>query len=147
MVVVLTADHGEGLTPGMQGHAAVFEYTRHVPMLFKLPGETPRRESQMISHRDILPTLADYLGIDMPAGSTRGRPALKAPSSAVLTLAPSGRFGQLVTDEHVVDLRLLFNPDTVTITPAGGSAAASNEATKQWLPLLAGFLQTEPRGH
>lgn len=147
MAVVLTADHGEGLTPGMQGHAAVFEYTRHVPLLFKLPGEAPRNESQLISHRDILPTLAEYLGIDMPAGSTRGRAASQGPSPAVLTLAPSGRFGQLVTGGQVVDLRLVFNPDTVTITPSGTSAAQGDDATSQWLPLLAGFLQTEQPHH
>ncbi|HKU43013.1 MAG TPA: sulfatase-like hydrolase/transferase [Polyangiales bacterium] len=143
MVVVLTADHGEGLTPGMQGHAAVFEATRHVPLLFKLPGQAPRTESQLISHRDILPTLAEYLGIDMPAGSTRGRAASQGASPGVLTLAPSGRFGQFITGKHVVDLRLLFDPDRVTLTPAGNSAHESDERTKQWLPLLAGFLQTQ----
>jgi glucan phosphoethanolaminetransferase (alkaline phosphatase superfamily) len=141
MAVVLTADHGEGLSPGLQGHAAVFEYTRHVPLLFKLPGEAPRSESQLISHRDILPTLAEYLGIDLPAGSTRGHAASQGPTPAVLTLAPSGRFGQLVTSkQQVVDLRLLFEPDSVTITPAGASNGQSEEATN-WLPLLAGFLQ------
>jgi hypothetical protein len=64
----------------------------------------------------------------------------------VLTLAPSGRFGQLITGDQVVDVRLLFDPETVTITPAGRSAAQSDKAVEQWLPLLAGFLQSDQPG-
>lgn len=135
--IVLTADHGEGLKPGFQGHAAVFDATRHVPLIFKLPGRAPSRASQLVSHRDILPTLADYLQIDLPAQSTRGRSATREQTPVVLTLAPSGRFGQLITNERVIDLRLLFEPTSVTATPA--SADSRSEA--EWLPLLEGFLQ------
>jgi membrane-anchored protein YejM (alkaline phosphatase superfamily) len=137
MAIVLTADHGEGLKPGFQGHAAVFEETRHVPLILKLPGTTPGHQSQLISHRDILPTLADYLEIDLPEGSTRGRSAAREASQVVLTLAPSGRFGQLTAGGRVIDLRLLFEPTSVTVTPT--SADARREA--EWLPLLKTFLQ------
>lgn len=135
--IVLTADHGEGLEPGFQGHAAVFEATRHVPLILKLPGRAPKLQSQLISHRDILPTLADYLQIDMPSDSTRGRSALQARSNVVLTLAPTGRFGQLVTNDRVVDLRLLFGPTSVTVTPA----ASNTQAEAEWLPLMQAFVQ------
>jgi len=136
--IVLTADHGEGLKPGFQGHASVFDATRHVPLIFKLPGREPAHLSQLVSHRDILPTLADYLQIDMPEGATRGRPASRASSPAVLTLAPSGRYGQLITGDRVVDLRLLFEPTTVTVTPAN----ADSQTEAEWLPLLKTFLQS-----
>jgi hypothetical protein len=138
MAIVLTADHGEGLKPGFQGHAAVFEETRHVPLILKLPGTTPGHKSQLISHRDILPTLADYLEIDLPHGATRGRSAAREASQVVLTLAPSGRFGQLTTGGRVMDLRLLFEPESVTVTPT--SADARREA--EWLPKLKTFLQS-----
>jgi Sulfatase len=138
MAIVLTADHGEGLQPGFQGHAAVFDATRHVPMMLKLPGRVPGHASQLISHRDILPTLADYLQIDLPEGATRGRSANRGSTPVVLTLAPSGRFGQLVTHDHVVDLRLLFEPSSVTVTPAN----STTQAEAEWLPLLKNFLQS-----
>lgn len=137
MAIVLTSDHGEGLTQGLQGHAAVFEATRHVPLVLKFPGHAPSRSTQLISHRDILPTLAEYLQIDLPAGSTRGTPASRGPSRAVLTLAPSGRFGQLVSAGHVTDLRLVYEPTTVTVTPA----SVSDRTDPAWSPLLRDFLQ------
>jgi phosphoglycerol transferase MdoB-like AlkP superfamily enzyme len=136
MAIVLTADHGEGLKPGFQGHAAVFEETRHVPLILKFPGTTPGHQGQLISHRDILPTLADYLEIDLPEGATRGRSAAREASQVVLTLAPSGRFGQLTAGGRVIDLRLLFEPTSVIITPT--NADARHEA--EWLPLLKTFL-------
>jgi membrane-anchored protein YejM (alkaline phosphatase superfamily) len=138
MAIVLTADHGEGLQPGFQGHAAVFEATRHVPLVLKFPGRAPSKSSQLVSHRDILPTLAEYLQIDMPAGSTRGRQIGRDPEQAVLTLAPSGRFGQVITPERVIDVRLLYEPLAVTVTPANKT---SGENQAQWLPLLKQFVQ------
>lgn len=138
VAVVVTADHGEGLRPGFQGHAAVFETTRHIPLIFKFPGRARSQSAGLISHRDILPTLAEYLGIDMPPGSTRGHPAGRGPSPAVLTLAPTGRLGQLVTVDHVTDLRLLFKATTVTVTPSASSAPQS-----LWLPQLKSFLNPQ----
>jgi hypothetical protein len=134
--IVVTADHGEGLRPGFQGHAAVFEETRHVPLVLKLPGEPPGRSSQLISHRDILPTLIEYLQIAMPAGAVRGRSANLGEVPGVLTLAPSGRFGQLVTTDHVTELRLLYKPTSVIVTPAAWS-----ERDREWQPQLRAFLQ------
>jgi hypothetical protein len=137
MAIVLTADHGEGLQPGFQGHAAVFDATRHVPLILKLPGRAPAHASQLVSHRDILPTLADYLQIDMPEGSTRGQAATHDRTPVVLTLAPSGRFGQLVTRDRAIDLRLLYGPKTVTVTPSD----TDSQSEAEWLPLLKQFLQ------
>jgi hypothetical protein len=140
--VVLTADHGEGLVPGMQGHAAVMETTRHIPLIFKLPGEATGRTRQLISHRDILPTLAEYLGIDLPVGTTRGRPASAGPSPAILTIAPSGRFGQLTSASQVVDLRLLWKPEALIATPTAAGQGSDHPDSRQWVPLLAEFLGT-----
>jgi hypothetical protein len=143
MAIVLTADHGEGLKPGQQGHGAVSDITKRVPLIFKLPGRSPSRSSQLISHRDILPTLTDYLGIAMPAAATRGRTASDA-SSAVLTLAPSGRFAQLTTADSVFDLHLRFKPRSVIVTPATGHDAAPEASP--WLQPLKAFLAS-PSAH
>jgi hypothetical protein len=108
----------------------------------KLPGRAPAHSSELVSHRDLLPTLADYLEIRMPPGATRGQPIGTRHDAAVLTLAPSGRFGQLITPRRTVDLRLVFDPTRVTVT-AANEASAQNEA--EWLPLLAQFLQCAGR--
>jgi membrane-anchored protein YejM (alkaline phosphatase superfamily) len=145
-LVVLVADHGEGLSPGLQGHGLVGETTKRIPIMFKIPGEAPARSRRLISQRDILPTLAKALQIDLPPQSTRGRVAMDENPPGIMTLAPSGRFGQLTTPHYVVDLRLLFKPTTLTVT-AGASAkhaprsVAERAPEKQaWLPILVEFL-------
>jgi hypothetical protein len=154
MVVVLTSDHGEGMTAGLQGHAAVGEFTRRVPLLLRLPGEpklSVGHSEQLISHRDILPRLTRYLDIAMPAGAQRGSAeTAPAASTAVFTLAPSGRSGQLSTPGYVVDLRLVWKPSSVTVTPVNieilDPLLAKNgpPSSADWLPLLAAFLKPSP---
>ncbi len=151
-VVVLTSDHGEGLRPGHQGHGPVYEATKRVPLIFKVPGQAPMHSQQLISHRDILPTLASYLGIALPPGSTRGCSAALGPSPAVFTLGPSGEFGQLTTPERWVDVTLSLAPDSVTVTPKAETCLASctGEArpldardSQAWMPELASALRAE----
>jgi glucan phosphoethanolaminetransferase (alkaline phosphatase superfamily) len=142
MAIVLTADHGEGLLPGQQGHGAVSAATRHVPLMFKFPGVAAHHSSALVSHRDILPTLTEYLGIPLPEGALRGHPADAQASPAVVTIAPSGRFGQLATANYVIDLRLRFTPDSVTVTPSAADGR-DHARTRDWLPLLASFLRNE----
>jgi hypothetical protein len=152
MVVVLTADHGEGLSPGLQGHGFVAEATKRVPIIFKFPGRAPGRSQQLISHRDILPRLTEYLGIAMPGVATRGS-AFVDPTvtPAVFTLAPSGRYGQLTTPSYVVDLRLIWEPTSVTVTPAGtqllakGADPRSAPDPAEWLPLLTRFMADQAK--
>jgi glucan phosphoethanolaminetransferase (alkaline phosphatase superfamily) len=143
MAVVLTADHGEGLSPGLQGHAAVYDATKRVPLVLRFPGKPAGRSQQLISHRDILPSLTAYLGVAVPEGKLRGRDAARAASPGVFTLAPSGRYGQLTTSAYVVDFSLVFRGLSLTATPmeddAGHTVAAS-----EWLPLLTSFVRNEP---
>jgi len=139
MVVVLTGDHGEGLKPGFQGHAAVFGATRHVPLVFKLPGREHKVSHRMVSHRDILPTLTSYLGITMPDGATQGHPVDTQPPPAVLTISPSGRYAQLTTQRYVLDLSLVYGPTSVVVTPVG-TESRGRAPTKEWLPMLSEFL-------
>lgn len=134
LTIVVTSDHGEGLAPGMQGHGAVSETTRRVPLLLVLPGRAPGRSQRLISHRDILPSLCEYLGIDVPPRSLRGRPYVDRGPAGVLTIAPSGRHGQLTTEAGVVDLSLVFRPDSVVVTPSGAAPAEA------WRPALRAFL-------
>jgi membrane-anchored protein YejM (alkaline phosphatase superfamily) len=146
MLIVLTADHGEGLTPGVQGHAAVADVTKRVPLLLRIPGQRAERIDRLVSHRDILPTLTNLLGIELPPEALRGKPLdERTADNAVFTLAPSGRFGQLTLRDYVVDLRLVYRATTVVVTPAAihatADSAAHSGAELNWLPRLTEFLQ------
>jgi hypothetical protein len=69
-LVVMTADHGEGFTPGnprrllAEGNAAQLMW---VPMLLKAPGQTKGRiDDRNWEHVDLLPTIADIAGLSIP---------------------------------------------------------------------------------
>jgi arylsulfatase A-like enzyme/tetratricopeptide (TPR) repeat protein len=73
--VVLTADHGEGL--GDHGEAFhgyfVYDSTVHVPLMLRLPGARGRelagtRVADAVSHVDIVPTLLEIAGVEVPEG-------------------------------------------------------------------------------
>jgi hypothetical protein len=70
---------------------------------------------------------------------------------AVFTLAPSGRYGQLTTPSYVVDLRLIWEPTSVTVTPAGtqllakGADPRSAPDPAEWLPLLTRFMADQAK--
>jgi predicted AlkP superfamily pyrophosphatase or phosphodiesterase len=49
-------------------HGSPWEYDRHVPMIFYGPGFPDRDEDREAHTVDILPTLLEHLGIDVPAG-------------------------------------------------------------------------------
>ena len=69
-LVVMTADHGEGFTPGNSsralgpGNAAELMW---VPMFLKAPGQTRGRvDDRNWEHVDLLPTIADIIGLSIP---------------------------------------------------------------------------------
>ena len=72
-IVVVTADHGVGLTPGGPRRLVtgddeeVFADVLYPPLLIKGPGLEPGVTSDADAETiDIVPTLADLLGIDLP---------------------------------------------------------------------------------
>jgi len=65
-ILIITADHGEGLWDhGMMTHGkSLYREEIHVPLIFHLPGEkTGRRISTNASTLDILPTVRALLGL------------------------------------------------------------------------------------
>jgi len=72
-LVVLTADHGEGLGDhGLGGHAEqLYDTLLRVPLIVSFPGRVPagRAIEQPVAHVDLLPTVLDLLGI--PDGAKR----------------------------------------------------------------------------
>jgi arylsulfatase A-like enzyme/Tfp pilus assembly protein PilF len=84
-VIVVAADHGEGLGEhGERTHGFfIYNSTLHVPLLMKLPGVAPRVITDEVSLVDVMPTLLQALKIPVPAsvqgrsllGQVLGRPA------------------------------------------------------------------------
>ena len=67
-ITVLTSDHGDMMSAhGMLGKQLMFEQSAAVPYFIRVPGETPRRLPQAVSHIDFVPTLLDLLGKSAPA--------------------------------------------------------------------------------
>ena len=82
-LVILAADHGEGLFDhGEQYHAMlVYDTTQHVPLIIRTPGgRAGRRAPETVSLVDLTPTILDLVGIDRDPELLRGRslaPALR----------------------------------------------------------------------
>jgi len=66
-VIVLTSDHGDGFREhGFINHGmALYRELLHVPLLVYVPGLEPRTVGGAVSPMDILPTLADLIGVDI----------------------------------------------------------------------------------
>ena len=71
-IVVVTADHGEGLSDGADyhgwdGHRMLYREQVHVPLIFRFPAdvEVPikRVVNQLVRTADIVPTLLEYLNL------------------------------------------------------------------------------------
>jgi arylsulfatase A-like enzyme/Flp pilus assembly protein TadD len=68
-LIVVTADHGEGLMEHSEpSHSLlVFDSTMHVPLIVKLPGEkSGRRVDGLASLVDVAPTILAALGVAIP---------------------------------------------------------------------------------
>ena len=103
--IIVTADHGELLGEhGETGHAVgLYEEEIHIPFIVKFPaGETAVRSSDVrVQLVDILPMIAERLGISVPDGVQGDRPArIEHPIVAELHQEPQ--------DD---DLRVIFDGD------------------------------------
>lgn len=69
-IVIVTADHGEGLGEhGEETHGFfIYESSMRVPLIVRAPGRdiTPRRVTQPVRTVDIMPTVLDLLGVPLP---------------------------------------------------------------------------------
>ncbi len=65
-IVIVTSDHGDGfMEHGFINHAiALYKELMHVPLLVYIPENDPAEVPGPVSNIDILPTLADLVGVD-----------------------------------------------------------------------------------
>jgi len=72
-ITVLTSDHGDMMSAhGILGKQLMFEQSASVPLVIRVPGETPGRYSRPVSQIDFVPTILDVLG-KPPHGQCAGR--------------------------------------------------------------------------
>jgi arylsulfatase A-like enzyme/Tfp pilus assembly protein PilF len=79
-IVIITADHGEGLTDHDEPtHSLlIFDSTMHVPLIIRPPGGRPStRLAPIASSVDIVPTVLNMLDLAIPAG-VQGRSLVPA---------------------------------------------------------------------
>ena len=72
-MVIVTADHGEGMNEHGEVTHGVFAYeeTLHVPLLvYEKDRIKPRLEKSYVSHRDIVPTILERVGVTQPKEMT-----------------------------------------------------------------------------
>ena len=69
-VVIISADHGDSLGEhGKAGqHRDLHGENLHVPLLVHIPGVRPVRVDEPVSLTDLLPTIADLAGAEVPEG-------------------------------------------------------------------------------
>ena len=77
-LVVFTSDHGEQMGDHwLYGKTGFFDQSYHIPLIIRSPdGITQGRVTEFTEHVDIMPTLLEWLGLDVPR-QCDGRP-LKA---------------------------------------------------------------------
>ena len=68
-LVIITGDHGESLGEHGEKTHGYFAYnsTIWIPLIISIPGESSGRNSQLVCHVDIFPTVCDVLGIERPS--------------------------------------------------------------------------------
>jgi arylsulfatase A-like enzyme len=64
-VIIISADHGHDLVGfhDVDGHGmSIYNDETRIPLIFYIPGTSPMRIEESVSHIDVLPTLSDLLG-------------------------------------------------------------------------------------
>jgi hypothetical protein len=121
--LVVVSDHGEGFSPGIQGHAVLCEATTRVPMMMRLPGVPAEEVAELVSFRNLFPTLFDYLQIDsFDQGLMLGRSVLppRKGESQILMFAPDGRRADLLlADGRRLQFNVLMRESLAWFTPVG----------------------------
>jgi hypothetical protein len=73
-VFVFFADHGEAL--GEHGrtrrHSTCYWHDIHIPVMFRVPGLAPRRVAYRIQLSDLLPTIANLVGLNVGSQAPQG---------------------------------------------------------------------------
>lgn len=103
-LMVLTADHGEGLWDhGARGHGgSLYEEQLRVPLIIHYPGQRPRdarRIAEPVSTVDAAPTILAAAGVGPPR-SFLGRDLAPLTRGAKRPTSPAGIYSELALDQR-----------------------------------------------
>lgn len=104
-IVVITGDHGEAfMEDGRWGHNSALDQTQlHVPLIVRLPGESPRLYAHDTCHEDIVATLLPRLGVRNARQTyTTGHLLTDVQPRRVILAADWARLGLLTEDYTAV---------------------------------------------
>jgi arylsulfatase A-like enzyme len=91
-LVVITSDHGETLDEHecWFDHHGLYECTLNVPLAFRMPGKVPQgaRFDDIVTLKDVLPTVLDIMGINRRGIPMEGRSLLARMSGGELKQEP-----------------------------------------------------------
>jgi len=139
--VILLGDHGEEFFEhGAKLHWRLFVETLHVPLLIKYPGgaHAGTRVSQVVRSFDLMPTLLEAMGLDLPAGmqATSLSPLLGSPQDydpLIMSFANQKPGGAIrFQDEHFIYSDQRSNRcDEWVFDPIGDPAEQHNLAAER----------------
>ncbi|MDP6607246.1 MAG: sulfatase-like hydrolase/transferase [Dehalococcoidia bacterium] len=149
-LIVVTSDHGESLGDHGEPTHGLFAYdaTLRVPLILSGPGISPDVRETPASHVDLLPTILDLLGLDVPEGlggrSLRTDPGLPVPPiyfealSASLTRNWAPLTGIVAEGWKLIDLPL---PELYDLTADPGEAINLHDRQEGRAGEMRGVLQ------
>jgi arylsulfatase A-like enzyme/Tfp pilus assembly protein PilF len=97
-LIVVTSDHGEGLLDHSEASHSllIFDSTMQVPLVYRMPGApADLRLDQLTSTVDIMPTILDLLGFEIPVD-------VQGQSRAALVMGQEGPGSRAVYGESLV---------------------------------------------
>jgi membrane-anchored protein YejM (alkaline phosphatase superfamily) len=135
--IVVISDHGESFALGSATHVQVNTVTKHVPWLLHLPGVPPARVDKLTSHRDVFPTLFEYLGIEgLDHRVLLGHSVWSATRRSVLTLQGAMRQAMLTFRLCAIVFDLGWSgEESLTFSPVG-VVGVDGKAVAHWRDLL-----------
>jgi arylsulfatase A-like enzyme len=121
--LVVVGDHGEGLAQHNEmNHGGVWNEQLQVPLLMRVPGQDPRRVTNLLSVVDVVPTLLSF--VELPGEehlllNASGVDRLRPSPDPVLVLSQEPNAPWKVSDEEPIpsyvgnceDWKLIYDPD------------------------------------
>lgn len=130
-LVVYTSDHGDMMGEHrLVGKGVAYEGATRVPLLLRHPALTPRHVTTPVSQIDLVPTLLDLLGCDLPTHlpGRSLRPLIEegdtAPQTAEIVIEWSGAAQGVTADGHRIAA-----PDSAGVDAAAVRALSAQQRT------------------
>jgi hypothetical protein len=157
-LVAVLADHGASFMAGAPHRAAVpsnLPAIASIPLLIKSPDQNQGEiNDENVDITDVLPTIADRLGVDLPWG-TGGRPAREATSRGLIRLQPqvgdhdlTMPFGEFVRRRRglVRHVQESFGPGPLQGRPLAALGVGRAQAARFELDGAGLFADVHPQG-